>query len=380
MAAADFNGDGREDVVLDRHLFGSAETCPIEVLLNDHTGGLRVGTSEVFTSSIPEVQHPRQMILEDFNGDGRMDIFIADHGQDAAPFPGYQNTLVLSAPGGRLTDATAGLPQQRDFTHSAAAADIDGDGDVDLFVGNIWGQLQVPPQIWLNDGWGEFSIASGRIPAQYTNLAYGTYTSSHFTDLNNDGHPDLILGASDGVSRSVVLLNDGGGMFSAVENAIPAKPWQSTDICLSIRSADLNGDGFLDLLMAFTKGAYQGRVLQILINNGDGTFRDETSSRIAQSPNSDPWIINLLLLDLDGDGDLDITTQTMGGAPETLPVYVNDGWGTFSVRSFELGILHTWLYTFVDLDGDGGLDILTSYPAGESSPEMHFVARNLGCR
>ncbi|MGD8555180.1 MAG: FG-GAP-like repeat-containing protein, partial [Anaerolineales bacterium] len=106
----------------------------------------------------------------------------------------------------------------------------------------------------------------------------------------------------------------------------------------------------------------------------------ETSSRIAQSPNSDPWIINLLLLDLNGDGDLDIAAQTMGGDPDTLPVYVNDGWGTFSAPQFELSILHTWLYTFVDLDGDGGLDILTSYPAGESSPEMHFIARDLGCR
>ena len=49
-------------------------------------------------------------------------VFIADTGDDHAPFPGYQNTLILSAPGGKLVGATANLPQVYDYTHSAAAA------------------------------------------------------------------------------------------------------------------------------------------------------------------------------------------------------------------------------------------------------------------
>ena len=53
---------------------------------------------------------------------------------DTDPFPGYQNTLILSAPGGKLVDATGNLPQVYDYTHSAAAADVDGDGATDLYV------------------------------------------------------------------------------------------------------------------------------------------------------------------------------------------------------------------------------------------------------
>ena len=49
------------------------------------------------------------MVIADFNGDRVDDIFVADHGYDAYPFPGYQNTLVLSAPGGKLVDATDNL-------------------------------------------------------------------------------------------------------------------------------------------------------------------------------------------------------------------------------------------------------------------------------
>ena len=55
----------------------------------------------------PYTGAPRSSVIEDFNGDGVNDIFIADHGVDHDPYPGYQNTLILSAPNGKFINATS---------------------------------------------------------------------------------------------------------------------------------------------------------------------------------------------------------------------------------------------------------------------------------
>jgi hypothetical protein len=80
-------------------------------LINDGTGGFTDKTSQIISGPIPQTIHPRKIVIADFNGDGKPDIFIADHGYDVAPFPGAQSTLILSTPDGHYVDATANLPQ-----------------------------------------------------------------------------------------------------------------------------------------------------------------------------------------------------------------------------------------------------------------------------
>jgi hypothetical protein len=119
---------------------------------------------------------------------------------------GSQNTLVLSTPAGKLRDATSNLPQQADFSHSAAATDVNGDGTIDLYVGNLYTDAEkFPPEILLNDGTGRFRPCADCLPALprgqisvpwHPRLLDGpTYSASEFVDVNADGARDLALRA-----------------------------------------------------------------------------------------------------------------------------------------------------------------------------------------
>ena len=109
------------------------------------------------------------MVVADFNGDNRPDIFIADIGTDNTAinpgFPGQQNELILSESNGKFRDATANLPQRFTFSHSAAAADVNGDGSIDVFENNIGGlgRSHAQADILLNDGSGHFTATTDRL-------------------------------------------------------------------------------------------------------------------------------------------------------------------------------------------------------------------------
>lgn len=359
IAVADFNGDGLQDAIFTRSVYLGSETFPVTVLLNDGQGKFVDATSSIFVGPAPVTQNARELVVSDFNADGRPDVFVADHGDDRDPFPGYQNTLILSAPGGRLVDATANLPQASDFTHSATAADVNGDGKTDIYAGNVYGGNAVPPRVLLNDGSAVFSVAGGLLPPAQTDLDQNRYTSSLFADVNGDGKSDLILGGEDHTPSSVVLLNDGTGHFTVLAGALPAKPFGPDASALDIAALDINHDPHRDLLIAFTKGNpfYVGRWIQVLVNNGDGTFRDETSSRLPQVDNNDAWPVFFKLRDLNRDGRTDFGVLVNGGATVApAPFFVADALGVFQAGP-TANVGSVW--TFIDARGDGSNDILS---------------------
>jgi hypothetical protein len=379
--SADLNGDGLEDVVIRRTKFLTYDTYELDILLNDGSGGMTLATSAVFSGTVPAVQNPAEVIVADFNGDDRPDIFVADHGYDLPPHPGYQNQLALTTPGGKLVNAAGNLPQLDDFTHSACAADIDADEDLDLYVGNIWGQNDYDPRILLNDGNGRFTVGENRLPP-LVDLSQNGYTTCEFTDVNNDDAPDLILGdAGDDISNeqstpdSEVLLNDGTGVFMLLPNAMPPKDFASSDIAHDIEPLDINGDAYVDLFIEYER--QQGvSYIQALINNQDGTFRNETMTGL-ESFDRQVSLPELELRDLDRDGDLDLLAMPWDADNPDPLLFLNDGNGYFSWKPFDFGLRGGDLYfTFLDLDGDGGHDILLTlnYP-----PEYVFAIRDLGC-
>lgn len=280
----DFDSDGDLDLILNQFDWPPPQDHrPVLAFRNDGSGVFTEATQEVFAGYPVVTYNGYHYAIEDFNGDGLEDLFIADAGQDHPPYEngppnGGQSRMLIQNNAGQLIDETTQrLPQKRAWTHNVAAGDIDRDGDVDLYLCNIWGP-DVGPEFYINDGTGFFSEDSSRIPSVIANRQR-VYTASLLIDIDHDEDLDLILGeASLPSTYDSILLNDGAGTFVfAPEGVLPPRlGGGETHSTLDINSADFNKDGWPDLVM-LTHQDYKDGYIQLLINNGDGTFKDESS-------------------------------------------------------------------------------------------------------
>jgi len=140
-ALIDINHDGYLDLVASQAVSGSdddSDLVPLYAFLNNGTGAFDSdNTTEVFGTDVPGVEHARQWLIDDFNNDGYDDIFIADHGFDASPYPGHTNLLLLGDANGKLTDYSSSyLGTDSTYTHGATSGDVNADGYSDLFLNN----------------------------------------------------------------------------------------------------------------------------------------------------------------------------------------------------------------------------------------------------
>lgn len=322
----DLNGDGRLDLIV------AAEFGQNVVLLSSGSG---------FADSrnaIPRgrVHDSEDIATGDFDGDGRLDVvFVAEDDQ--------ANELYLQTKPGVFTDASEMLPSPGHVTNAVLALDIDGDGDLDLMLGN-----QGQNVVWLNDGGAGFAPdASGRIPEDAR-----TTQDIEGGDLDNDGDLDLVIANENG---DRVLINDGSGRFTdQSERRLPALPAIETR---EADLADLDGDGDLDLVLANVgwNPAMDARN-RVLLNDGSGVFIDHTD----RTPPNDGFTLDADCVDLDGDGDVDIVLGNSQKGPP-VQVWLNDGAAGFTDATTawvpSLKLTHAIDVEVVDLDGDGRWEI-----------------------
>lgn len=346
LGTPDLNGDGNSEIILAMESFtkdGTASNVPLPIIILQADGQPYRGIS----TNLRRV-HAREAIIADFNGDGRDDVFIVAHGMDRQPFPGEQNVLLLSQPDGTHRDVSAThLPQMDDMSHGAAAGDIDGDGDVDIVVVTNagGGRAKVSNYFLINDGTGRFSFSSGsnHLPAG-TPRRDDHFLTAELVDINNNGINDLVFaGEGHNGSPSLLMLGNGRGGFGQPLR-LPVSPFGRRTFTTDIAAVDINSDGLLDLVLLNT-GTINGRPftginIQILIQQANGSFTDETSQRMwDQRGAAVPGVLiphSINFVDLNGNGYLDFVVQSLNPLwkqrPGDVPpqIGINDASGRFS--------------------------------------------------
>ena len=311
VAYGDFDDDGDEDVFLAAYDRTEGGT-PVELYTNDGTDQFTLA-DDLFAGDVPELVHARKALPGDFNGDGRLDVFIAGHGYDREPFPGESPVLLLSSDEG--LQAAEGLDDWVGFFHGAASADMDDDGDLDVVLTDF-GRLV----LLVNDGRGGFIERTDALPQR------GAFTTE-LIDVDVDGYIDLLVAGHEDDNPTEIYWGDRSRTYTAGRRTtLPAVPGQDTVV--DIDADDLDGDGVRDIVLNRTGGGdnfYQGYYIQLLLGQGDRRFADATEN-VEGAQSTDPWIDWIRLQDVNGDGYRDIVVDDASIGV----TWLNDGLGTFS--------------------------------------------------
>lgn len=285
--------------------------------------------------------------LLDVDGDGDLDLYLV---QGTPSIATRRNRLLINNAGNYVDETAARLPANIDANSIGSdKADVDGDGDLDIVIANIGGE-----QLLLNNGNGYFSNATATHLPPPKPFWMDISTNAHFVDVNNDGRPDIYItneippipGAPGDAAQNFLYMNDGTGHFvDGTWTRLPA--WLDTTSSAAFGDIDDDGDG--DLIVA---NVGQDRVL---INDGTGFFSDQTAARY---PTSDDATRKVALADIDDDGDLDVVLANSRDQQNKL--YLNDGNGNFSdVTESHLPAVRNVAndVDVVDVDCDGDADL-----------------------
>jgi signal transduction histidine kinase len=256
------------------------------------------------------------VLAGDFNSDRKEDIFLTSlYGA---------NCLFLNAGQDKFIDATdwAGLKVPGGRYSIAATADIDNDGDLDLFVPDEMGVSQ----LFVNNGHARFTEEAERRGALVPYAA----KASCFGDIDADGWIDLAVTTYQ--EGTYLFRNAGQGYFEEIGKSNPALNPAQPEKCSSLAFADYDNDGDLDLFIS--KMLASNCLLQ---NDGAGNFKNVTrEAGLLDSSLSR----GAVFFDPDQDGDLDLFISNMGHDA----FYINNGSGQYSLNSSKMNhIQPSWL-------------------------------------
>jgi hypothetical protein len=311
VIAGDFNGDGRMDLAV-----SNAQSNNVSILLGNGNGTFQAAVNYAAGTT------PRQVISGDFNGDGKIDLAVADQANDSR---GLKVSVLIGNGDGTFRPSVG---YQAENALSIATGDMNGDGILDLVVGNgSGGSIQV----LLGKGDGTFlrPIASS---------SFQNITALQLGDFNGDGHLDVAMGLT-------IQLGNGDGTLQA---PVGAGYVDSGD---GVVVADLNGDGKVDII---TTGSDAGHIA-VAFGNGDATFTVPVSY-LAQLGTK-----GVAVADLNGDGRPDIVVTNPGS--NTISVFLANGNGAFQAPpQYGDDNAAAASVTFADFNRDGLPDMAVAVP------------------
>jgi FG-GAP-like repeat/FG-GAP repeat len=300
VRVADFNKDRIADMIF--------------VAEDDQTHEYYIGKGDNtfidVSDRLPAKSEANGLDAGDVNGDGLPDIIIGNSGSKPQDFLWINNP---EKPGYFIDRTTHGLPAIEDQTQAVKLADLNGDGTLDLIVGN-----EAPPnRLFFNDGKGKFTEHSEKLE-----LSVPLHTRDVLVfDANRDGHSDILFvnltsngGQWDKDPTARLLINDGKANFKdETAKRIPAQKLSS----YSGTILDFNHDGFADIILSSVKTPpFEAAQVQALQNDGKGVFTNVTSTVIPRITVCRGW--GIAVGDVNGDAILDLMIGGWGSQVRLL--------------------------------------------------------------
>jgi hypothetical protein len=366
--ADDVDGDGRLDLVL-----SSVDACaPLRYHHQEKDGRF---VDRAAAARLTAQTGGINLTQTDFDNDGRLDLFVMRGGWEQP----MRNSLLRQEPDGTFVDVTvaSGLAKTVGRTHSAAWADYDGDGWLDLFVGHE----ETPSALFRNRGDGTFVDVARR-----AGVARSAFTKgAAWGDYDGDGRPDLYV--SNFAGENFLYHNEGDGTFREVARE---KGVEKPIMSFTTWFWDYDNDGWPDIFVSsfvpsVTEVARsylglppQAETMRLYRNDGRGGFVDVTRKagldRVVPTMGANYG-------DLDNDGYLDFYLGT--GAPSYAALMPNVMFRNREGRAFvdvttATGTGHLQKghgVAFADFDADGDQDVFANiggFVAGDSYHKVLF--------
>ncbi len=274
-------------------------------------------------SSVTVGTTPQGIITADFNGDGKLDLAVANSGS---------NTVSVLLGNGDGTFTTKSTPAAGAGANWVVAGDFNEDGILDLAISDLNANTV---SVLLGNGDGTFTLKSS--------AATGSHPVAITTgDFNGDGHLDLAVSNS-GAATVTVLLGDGTGLFTTSSTpAVGSTPQV-------IVAGDFNEDGILDLAVSNE----ESNTVSVLLGTGNGTFQSQATI----STGGTGFPIGLIAADLEGTHHLDLAAVNASD----VAILRGNGLGSFTLIGNPTTGTNDLITGVVgDYNGDGKLDLVVS--------------------
>ena len=390
MSMADVNNDGFKDIFI-----GGSKTNAANILLGN-TQGFALTNTTIFNKN--NNSEDTASLFFDADNDGDLDLYVCSGGVEFSQYSNdFLDRLYFNDGKGNFELSNQKLPSSNSVhsTSTVVSSDIDGDGDLDLFVGErivpLKYGLPCSGFILENDGKGNFTDITELKANDLNDI--GMITDAIFQDLDDDGDDDLIVvGEFMGVE---IFVNEKGSFTKKKENAVSElKGWWNT-----IQQADLDNDGDLDLILgnhglnSIFEASKEKPITLFSADFDNNGFVDPILAFRSEDGKDYPYALRHNLIDqikslkkkfpdYESFKNADITTifntNQLARANKlevntlTSILLINNGNFNFEVKQLPIEVQFSPIYAIAtdDFDNDGDLDIVLGGNLYNVKPEV----------